>query len=301
MRSRSKQSHHDPLSPTTDALWPPELERRKRPRAPLRFRRIELKYLVPERLLNQVLDDITPWTRQDPYLAGLPGADDWYPVTSMYFDSWDLQAVFEKDAGMLYRRKLRLRTYQPEFSEDVPIFMEIKRRLDFVVMKDRMSLPPGVIRRGQSIEEVLRTVLAAGDSGLTHSEAETLTAWYSLLPAALVRYRRFAFQGLDDHETRVTLDVDLEGKWRPQQIIDVGPLRGLSTHIGSGSDGIAGRYGVLELKCNHAIPPWFHKLVQDLQLRRAAYSKYVIAVLSLRPGLQATSEHAFGSAGLRAS
>lgn len=281
----------DPLIPTSDAYWPEELDRRRRPRAPLHFRRLELKYVIPERLLPQVVEDISLWTKGDPFLGRQPGAPTSYPVSSIYFDSSDLHALHEKEDGTLYRRKLRLRTYAQEFSSTAPCFLEIKRRVDFVVMKDRISLPAGVLRPDRSIHDLLRDVLALASGDATTSEAEMMSAWYSLVPTAFVRYRRYPFVAVDDPNTRLTIDVDLEGKWRPDRIDPIGPVRRLSSHIASGSDGTSGRYGLLELKCNHAIPPWFHSLVQDLNLRRAAFSKYVFSVLALKPDLLPTTPY----------
>lgn len=279
----------DVLIQTSDAQWPAQLERRKRPRTPLHFRRLELKYVIPERLLQQVIEDISLWTKPDPFLARQPDSPTSYPVSSIYFDSSDLHALHEKEDGTLHRRKVRLRTYAQEFSGTASCFIEIKRRVDFVVIKDRISVPAGALRPDHSVHDLLRDVLASASGDATTSEAEMLTAWYSLVPTAFVRYRRFPFVAVDDPNTRLTIDVDLEGKWRPYRIHPIGPLGRLSSHIPSGSDGISGPYGLLELKCNHAIPPWFHRLVQDLNLRRAAYSKYVLAVLALKPDLLPTT------------
>ena len=123
--------------------YPESLERRAHPRPPLHFRRIELKYFLPDRFLTHFVERISPYTEVDPYLVreGLGRVS--YPVTSLYFDSYDLQAFHEKEDGLFYRRKIRLRAYEDEFAEASPAFLEIKRRLDSVVIKDRLSLPAG--------------------------------------------------------------------------------------------------------------------------------------------------------------
>lgn len=82
---------------------------RRKARAPLHFRRIELKYVIPERRVTQLLDRISPYMDRDPFLRD--GDAHSYAVSSLYFDSFDLQSLFAKEAGWLSRRRIRLRTY----------------------------------------------------------------------------------------------------------------------------------------------------------------------------------------------
>ncbi|MBT7928595.1 VTC domain-containing protein, partial [Candidatus Peregrinibacteria bacterium] len=111
-----------------------------RRRAPLHFRRIELKYLIPDRIIPMFIDRIKPYTQPDPFLIEEGRGRLEYPVSSLYFDSIDLHALHEKESGLLSRRKVRLRTYEESFSETSSAFLEIKRRHDFIVSKDRLSL-----------------------------------------------------------------------------------------------------------------------------------------------------------------
>src|SRR4051794_6028461 len=89
--------------------FPARLERRARPRPRLHFRRLELKYFLPERFVQRYLDCVAPFTDVDPYLIQLGKGQTSYPVTSLYFDSYDLTSLFEKENGILFRRKMRLR------------------------------------------------------------------------------------------------------------------------------------------------------------------------------------------------
>lgn len=238
---------------------------------PLHFRRMEVKYLLPDRLVPSFLERIAPYTEVDPFLVAGGQGQTQYPVTSLYFDSADLHALTEKDAGLLSRRKLRLRTYGEEFSERASCFLEIKRRHDFLVSKDRLALSVGRISHAP-MEDLLSHLLhrIEADANVT-AEANLLHRWYNLQPTALVQYQRIPLVARHDRRFRVTIDRDLAGFWRPAQFLGPVPLH----HCLLG-------HSVLELKWNHAVPSWFHAAIQDFDLVRTAFSKYAITVLSLR-------------------
>src|SRR5437764_2839077 len=157
---RRRRRAPQPVDHTSDAYYPDVAERRGAPRPPLHFQRIELKYFLPYRYLDHFIERVSRRTDVDPYLVKEGLGRTRYPVTSLYFDSWDLQAWDEKDGGQFFRRKIRLRAYEDEFSELSPCFLEIKRRLDAVVLKHRIGLPAGVLRDDMPPGRLLRHLLA---------------------------------------------------------------------------------------------------------------------------------------------
>lgn len=269
---------------TDDTPYPRTLERRARPRPPLHFKRIELKYFIPDRLIPYVLERLAGYTVVDPYLVKEGRGRTSYPVTSLYFDSYDLQALDEKADGLLLRRKIRLRTYEMEFSPETPAFMEIKRRLDAVVLKDRLALGAAIDDREPPSRLLPHLLDICEDKkSKTYQEARMMAHWLNLQPTALVRYRRVAYVGRDNPKTRVTIDVDLQAAWKPPYVCGDIPMRSIGSVVAQGTDAISGRYGMLELKCDNMVPAWFHEALQDLELRRTAFSKYYLAVSTLRP------------------
>jgi hypothetical protein len=298
-RSRHGVRSRTAERPVSPELYPQPLERRAKVRPPLHFQRIELKYFLPERILPHFIHRISPYTDVDPYLVKEGRGRTHYPVTSLYFDSWDLQAWDEKESGQFYRRKIRLRTYEDEFRTSDPSFLEIKRRLDSVVLKDRLSLPTGVMTPDVPMSGLLRHLLANVENRAdpTLGEAQLLRGWFNLQPAALVRYQRLAMVGKEDPNTRVTVDRHLQGTWRPGRLLGAVPMRTVDSVIATGMDGVSGRYGLLELKCNNVVPSWFHRAVQDLELMRTAFSKYYLVVMALRPQIFEDCEPGFALAG----
>ncbi len=240
--------------------------------APLHFRRIELKYLLPERLLPMFRDRIAPYTQRDPFLVEHGVKDESYPVLSLYFDSVDLHFLQEKEAGLLARRKLRLRTYDTEFSPRSRTFLEIKRRYDATVSKDRIRSNLEGITTGMPVTGLLDSLLhsAEADDGVL-SEARLLQSAYNLQPTTLVSYHRHPFVGRHDRRFRITLDHRMSAAWKPRQLLHEDML----TPIHPG-------WSILEVKFDHAVPAWFHDIVEDLELTRTAYSKYAWATIGMR-------------------
>lgn len=224
--------------------------------------------MLPDRLIPAFRDRIAPYTQPDPFLVDEGAHRKQYPVTSLYFDSVDLHSLYEKEAGLLSRRKVRLRTYEKEFSEQGYAFLEIKRRHDFVVSKDRLSLSVGHLKADLPMANLLDHVLqrVEADEDVT-SEVHLLQSWYNLQPTSLVSYIRTPFVGMQDRRFRITIDSDMETVWKPTQLI--GHQLRTACHAG---------WSVVEVKCNHAIPSWFHDIIQEFELNRTAHSKYALCV-----------------------
>lgn len=242
-----------------------------RQQAPLHFRRIELKYMLSDRYIPHFIERIKPYTQPDPFLVEEESGRQSYPVTSLYFDSVDLHSLYEKDAGLLARRKVRLRTYEEFFSADSFAFLEIKRRHDAAVSKDRLSLSIKNLTDklpSNLLQQLLQNVEAKQD--VTH-EANLLQSWFNLQPTTLVSYHRTPFVGMQDRRFRITIDSNLRAAWKPAKLTG----EQLMGHCHPGCS-------VIELKTNHAAPAWFHAILQEFNLNRVTHSKYALSTLALR-------------------
>lgn len=301
LRDVLQRERHEPRlsEPTSDAYYPEAAERRGAPRAPLHFQRIELKYFIPYRQIDHFVERISRRTDVDPFLMKEGLGRTRYPVTSLYFDSYDLAAWDEKEAGQFFRRKIRLRTYQDEYSTTSPVFLEIKRRLDAVVLKDRISLPAGVLQGEMSPNRLLPYLLSkAKEQDATALEAHMMLGWLNLQPTAIVRYQRMALVAKEDPNMRITVDHHIQGVWKPPSIMGNVPMRSVDNINATGMNGIGGKYALLELKSNGGIPGWLHQAIQDMELNRTAYSKYYLVVMALRPELTQDCDDRFTTTGV---
>src|SRR6185312_6315455 len=99
----------------------------------LQHQRFELKYIVQENTALAVRDFVSSFLMLDKFGAKQP--DFSYPIHSLYLDSDDYIFYWQTINGNKNRYKLRLRYYDenPEW----PVFFEIKRRMNNVILKQR--------------------------------------------------------------------------------------------------------------------------------------------------------------------
>ncbi len=222
------------------------------------FNRFELKYLLTSSQANAFRDDLLHFVDRDAH-AGPTGS---YPLTSLYYDSDDHRFYWEKIDGIKFRRKLRIRSYEPVPDSSATVFVEIKQRVNRVTQKRR-------------IVTSLVDALALCDSGVipehdprdsaTFDEIAGMTLYYDLRPAVITLYDREAFIGREsDPGLRITFDSHIRYRSRDLDL----------THPEPGTAAMNPSWQVMEVKVNERIPHWLTELVarHDCQLIRI--SKY---------------------------
>ena len=237
----------------------------------LRFKRYECKYLLTESLAARVRNYVAPYVEPDPFAASQP--DGRYPISSLYLDSDDLRLYQETLAGIRDRFKLRIRAYTDR-PED-PVFVEVKKRRDRVILKERCR-----IRRQDMIPLVTGGTVATGH--MSDAELGSLDAFVSRVrvigarPRVFVRYEREALRGVYDPEIRVTFD------WHIRSLASDGHHSFLG---GGGWNDVEAQRSVLEFKFNDRCPRWIADAIRRFNLDRVSYSKYGHAVeASVCPG-----------------
>jgi len=227
------------------------------------FRRVEVKYLIPKRLQPVIMKAIAPNVIRDPILTG---QQYFYDVSSLYYDSADLHAYHEKCSGLLSRCKVRLRTYSPYFRRNFPIYLEVKRRWDIAISKDRFLCPESIADSSSFALSDITRVLHTSDTELS-DEVQLLSHWFNLQPTAFVHYQRYPFIGMYDSRLRLTFDSSIKSIWKPSCVTAPMTIQPCLEQC-----------CVLELKSNHPIPYWFSRIVHSFGLERLSVSKYALAV-----------------------
>jgi SPX domain protein involved in polyphosphate accumulation len=225
-----------------------------------RFNRFELKYLVPlkqaEAFRRALGANLLPDDHGD--TCGR------YGVSSLYYDGPDLHFYWEKVDGIKFRRKLRIRHYGSvaSLTADVPVFVEIKQRLNRVTQKRRVRLPYGEALRLCNEREIPEHTL---EDAAVIQEITAMLWQYNLHPVSVVSYTRQALVGTDyDVGLRITFDTDL--RYRASQL-DL---------CGEGNDLLLfpPDWAVVEIKVNERIPYWLTELVAVHNLNLVRVSKY---------------------------
>ncbi|WP_370255498.1 VTC domain-containing protein [Streptomyces sp. V4I8] len=155
------------------------------------FNRFELKYLVPVEQAAEIRDELAE--RMDRDLNSPVGG---YGVRSLYYDTPQLRFYWEKIEGLKFRRKLRIRHYgNPDgVTDESPVCVEIKQRVNRVTQKRRITLPYGVARQLCDGREMIEH---SAKEGAFIQEVLELVVRLNLQPTAITGYQREALVGRD--------------------------------------------------------------------------------------------------------
>lgn len=219
----------------------------------MEVRRNELKYFISEQeylILSKRLKQILP---ADPYDKSGKG----YFIRSLYFDTENDKSFWEKEAGVLLRKKYRLRIYG---LDDQKVKFEIKNKLNNQIFKET-----AIISRAdaQEVQQGNYEVL------LKYRNPILNKIYYAFKcekyrPVVLVDYIREPYQ-LPFNHIRITFDRQLRSSDSCFNIFKKGPL--LRSVLRPGVT-------ILEIKYDGFIPDWLKKVLQIQHFERSAISKY---------------------------
>lgn len=236
--------------------------------------RYEFKYLVTEAAAQSIRQFVLCHLEADTFTKSREGVG--YPVHSLYFDSPDFMTCRATLRGEKNRFKLRVRFYDD--NPDSPLFLEIKRRQNKVILKQRAGVKRSCTERLLASEWLERDDLFVDD-------AKNFKAMYNFCelvqkiqakPSVYTSYMREGYERPHDNRSRVTFDRNLRaGPYTGS--IDISELQCWSKPE---IDGV-----VLELKFTDNPPSWMGELVEDFDLQKTSVPKYVECV-SLLHGSQ---------------
>lgn len=229
----------------------------------LHIRRFEFKYLVREEDLDKIRRSISNFVINDPYVTKTKNGI--YQVNSIYFDDTNNFTYFEKLAGVKKRKKFRIRTYDTNVNRDSKVFLEIKRRDDVVIFKDRSQVPYTSILK--ALEKGEYENLANYGEKEVSRDFLFYYLKHSLRPNVLISYKREAYLDSKNYSFRITLDQDLMAARRREINFD---KDGLSV--------ISPGFAVVEAKFNRIMPAWFGQVIKAHDLTRMSFSKYCFGI-----------------------
>lgn len=228
----------------------------------LHIRRFELKYVVSDRMLDRIRRSISPFVVFDPVLSKTRKR--FYRVTSLYLDTFNYDSYWEKVDGLKRHKKFRIRTYEEKLKKATPVFLEIKKREEAVIFKDRFLTQYGRVRAG--IDNGKSEMILGNINEGTGAEFVVNVMRKNLQPTLLVSYRREAYFDAKNSSFRLTLDQDLATARRSDFDLACRDCR----EIFRG-------YSILEAKFNRIMPAWFGMLIRSYNLNRISFSKYCFA------------------------
>ncbi len=225
-----------------------------------KFNRFELKYLLTLQQAEQFKTGLRRYLVADEH----GNNNGRYSLSSLYYDSPGLRCYWEKENGIKFRRKLRLRRYETGdiLTEETPIFLEIKQRVDRVTQKRRAVLPYGEALRLCNDRQLPD---CAPEDKAVINEIFVFLWQYNLRPMSIVRYDRQAFMGTEyDIGLRVTFDTALAFQTHPLHLHEQP----------SSLPMLAPNLTVMEIKVNERIPSWLTDMIAAHNLQLIRISKY---------------------------
>lgn len=229
--------------------------------------RYELKYRLNCIQYHKMRIAIVPYMRPDHYSRIAPGKK--YLVRSLYFDTYDYDAFYQKMSGDDYRFKYRVRTYSQSIGDDTVVRVELKVRKtnamakygSFVPLADYLSF-----MRQRHWPETENPVLI---------EFERHLHLRTLLPLILIEYFREGFEDRAKGDLRITFDHEVSSA-HAADLFPEDPVFFRAHH----PHGI-----VLEIKGRRQPPDWVRRLVREQGLELLANSKYTQGILAVRQDL----------------
>jgi len=237
----------------------------------LHFQRFEFKYFLPKNTADKLIPALLNHMEWDPYV--LTTGRDHYQVNSLYFDNENFDCFWDKEAGVSDRKKFRFRYYGHTVSDDQRVFLEIKRKNNALVIKDRILLPANDAANNILDAKLLELYKQDPDNDFIHE-----LIWFKkrncLRPKLFVTYKRKALIDRRDKRFRVTFDYDIRAQLADRLTGRFDKLRAIYP------TGV-----VLEVKYNNVLPKWFHEVIQKYQLQRITFSKYCNGLRKVKPVL----------------
>lgn len=242
--------------------------------------RFELKYVIGERTARGVRDFIRPYMVHDRFARPEIG---WaYPIYSVYLDSPALDLFNATVCGHKNRFKLRARYYTDK--PGAAVFLEIKRRVNDIILKERAAVHRFAVPRllaGAAAPD--RTDLLDPDDPEAFNALQQFCHLRHAVHATgrtIVAYVREAWNAPDNDDVRLTFDRKIAGSWFDESLPIDQSLRVDRPWV---YPPIEGEGVVLELKFNGRFPGWMRELVCAFDLYRTCMAKYVNCVMALGP------------------
>ncbi len=228
-----------------------------------------MKYLLPENLADVLVPKLLKHMDWDPYAEKKPGKK--YYINSLYYDSCGFACYYEKIAGLEKRKKLRLRVYEDLLNPNTKVYIEIKRKDNIIVLKDRIIA---------SFNDCCQSFLKGDYNILRKNRPEKEISFINefiwtkdyncFKPQILISYCRSPLVGKIDQRFRVTFDSDLTAV----------PADWLT--VNKAKIPVCPGFVIMEVKFNNTLPAWFHEIIKDYNLERISFSKYCMGVDACR-------------------
>ncbi len=221
----------------------------------LQVSRNELKYYISNIEYHALVNRLAHVIKPDAYSIPNQG----YFIRSLYFDSYDDECLYEKQSGVMFRQKYRMRIYN---TNSKTVKFEIKNKWNNQIFKETAMI---------SKESALR-VIDGEYQELLNYKNPVLNKIYKKFteklykPKVIIDYMRDAFM-FDFFNLRITFDKNLHSNNTDFDLF--------SDNLHTLPVILEGKQ-ILEIKYEHVLPEYIHRTLQIDACERMAISKYTL-------------------------
>ncbi len=212
------------------------------------FNRVEKKYILSTKQYEDLIKALEGKMQLDKY--------GFSTICNIYFDTDNYELIRTSLDKPTYKEKVRLRSYGTPML-DSNVFLEIKKKYKGVVYKRRVEMTL------QEAYDYIDKGNIKEDSQIMR-EIDYCFKRYNLKPAIFLAYDRYAYEGIEDKEFRVTFDFNIRSREYDLKL-EKGDYGELLTEV---------PVYIMEIKTLGSMPMWFVKILSELQIYPHSFSKY---------------------------
>jgi len=192
-----------------------------------------------------------------------------YVVRSLYFENNLNHNFNEKVDGIKKRSKYRIRTYSRKNTDNIPIFLEEKGRINQRTYKNRVEIDSADLEYFYNTDCYANNLhhLRLNNKLIEKFSFDSIRK--QLKPTVIIDYIRRPYINKYGLLFRATFDSHIKSCISQELFPDC--------HQDSWLECLAG-YTILEIKFERSIPPWFHRIIECYNLKRVSVSKMVIGM-----------------------
>ena len=228
------------------------------------FSRYEFKFPMTYHDMDCLIGDMKEYVAPDENA----NAEGYYTISSIYMDNDAKQCYYETINNDYFRQKVRLRVYGRKNDENATSFLEIKGKIDGLVvkrrvkmvLKDAMAFVDACVKKGYGFD--LSDFKSSNPQIL--GEIRQVIVSKNLKNVNVVSYDRLPYVCRNDPDLRITFDFNIRTRGEDLDL----------THGTYGKRTLPERLAILEVKTSKAIPYWLVKILGTYGYRNQTFSKY---------------------------
>ncbi len=228
------------------------------------FSRYEFKFPMTYYDMDCLIGDLRPYVHPDENAD----ANGMYFISSIYMDNNRLVCYYETINNDYFRQKVRLRVYGLKNDGNSPAFLEIKGKIDGLVVKRRVRMK--LADAEKFVQDCVENGMNADTTNYQSTNPQILKEIQYVIVSKnlhnvnVVSYDRLPFVCTDDPDLRITFDFNIRTRGDDLDL----------THGTYGKKTAPDGVAILEIKTSKAIPAWLVKILANYGYKNQTFSKY---------------------------